>query len=89
MLDILKMGITSSVQRSKLTACTVTFPDYCKQDVTKKPKRTDHHKVILTQMLPFLISDLLYNEDEYNGMNYWNEFRKRNMVHYQRSHHVK
>lgn len=53
MLDILKMGITFSVQRSKLTVCTVTFQDYCKWDVTKKPKGTDHHKVILTWMFRF------------------------------------
>lgn len=61
MLDILKMGITSSVQRSKLTASTVTFPDYCKMDVTKRPKGTDHHKLVLTQLFLLLTSDLLYD----------------------------
>jgi len=34
MLDILKMGIMSSVQRSELTVCTVAFPGWleCKKE---------------------------------------------------------
>lgn len=50
MLDILKIGIMSSVQRSELTVCTVAFPDYCKDDVNAKKKRsrksTNHHSCL-------------------------------------------
>lgn len=46
MLDILKMGIMSSVQRSELTVCTVAFPDYCKDDLNAEKeveKSTNHY----------------------------------------------
>lgn len=64
MLDILKIGIMSSVQRSELTVCTVAFPDYCKDDVNAKKK--EGKKVQIITAVSILINDLHYNKYKCN-----------------------
>lgn len=60
MLDILKMGIMSSVQCSELTVCTVAFPDYTAK-ITLVQK-----KVQINIAVPILTYDLLYNKNKCN-----------------------
>lgn len=61
MLDILKMGIMSSVQCSELTVCTVAFPYYCKDDLNAKKinKKKEAKKVQINTTVSILIYDLL------------------------------